>query len=372
MSKILITGGTGFVNSFLAASLIQRGDVVYFLARSSKNCKAEERISKALILAGIEDPSCYTYYVIEADLLQENLGISAEQLLFLKSQHIDEIIHGAGSVNFYTDKEDSIFNANFLGTKRMAHLSESLGIKSFHYVGTAYAAENENIFDHIKNKRISNISCYNNQYECSKSLASTFISEWGLRNKIRVIIYEPSIIAGHSITGKAFNFSAFYTCLQTYDFLKTKILGNGRCEIKVPGHVDAKINIITIDYFIDLFLLIREFSDSGKYKIINEAPPSYSELQAMCLSFYDIKHVEISNNQHAYVYFNDQADKPLGSFLERSMSAYFPYISRSFNFNMGEAKQLLGDRYKPQVRINQHHIHLFASFAKDNNFNLSV
>ena len=53
--SIVLTGATGFLGSFLMASLLERGYLVTVLGRASKDIRLSDRLSGLLRWFGIED-----------------------------------------------------------------------------------------------------------------------------------------------------------------------------------------------------------------------------------------------------------------------------------------------------------------------------
>ena len=53
--RVMITGGTGFIGSAAARRLVERGDSVVVLARSSSRAKAVEALGASIVMGDVRD-----------------------------------------------------------------------------------------------------------------------------------------------------------------------------------------------------------------------------------------------------------------------------------------------------------------------------
>ncbi|MFZ5799762.1 MAG: SDR family oxidoreductase, partial [Candidatus Omnitrophota bacterium] len=98
MNNVLLTGATGFLGSFLARELLDRGYRIFALARGKGEKSAKERVHDALRFVYEKEWKARfisdNVEVIEGDITSAGLGIKREVAARLKSE-TDIIIHSA-------------------------------------------------------------------------------------------------------------------------------------------------------------------------------------------------------------------------------------------------------------------------------------
>ncbi|MCA9609486.1 MAG: SDR family oxidoreductase, partial [Myxococcales bacterium] len=117
MSATFITGGTGYLGSYVVADLIERGtfDTLYLMSRTGGE-GGVEKLWKAMQLHW----SAERFYaelpklvLVEGDLHAPGLGLSSRDRERL-AKECDSVLHVAASLNRKSDK--ACFNANLRGT----------------------------------------------------------------------------------------------------------------------------------------------------------------------------------------------------------------------------------------------------------------
>lgn len=255
MSTIFLTGGTGFLGSFLAITMLRAGHEIYFLARSTRGKSAERRIDEALSFVDSTYLSYKeSYTVLEGDVVDGLCGLSKEHHAQLFSVGINEVWHVAGSISFSEKKRDETHRTNVDGTLNVLSLSTLISPSQIHFVSTAYVSgDTPGIFmeaDLYKGQK------FLNPYEETKYQAEGLVQSWADKHPhIRTLIFRPSIIVGDSRDGKICGYSGYYTYMRTYHVLR-KILNNGNrnivewdgdkivLPIEVPGIYDSPLNIV--------------------------------------------------------------------------------------------------------------------------------
>lgn len=155
MAKILITGSTGFIGSFICEEAINRGFETYAAIRKTSSLKyiSDSRINK-----------------IELNLSNENQLIDA-----LSEHQFDYIVHAAGATKCL-DKQD-FFRINYEGTKNFIHAVQKTQnqLKRFVFVSSL------SIFGAIKENQPyepiyeTDIPAPNTAYGESKLMAENFL-----------------------------------------------------------------------------------------------------------------------------------------------------------------------------------------------------
>lgn len=148
----------------------------------------------------------------------------------------DTFFHCAASVNLGKDPDKKTYNTNFYGTKSALELAKKLGLKTFHYVGTAYVAGK---VSGVVMEDTMPATEWNNSYEISKFDSEKLVRESGFD----YTIYRPAIIVGRLSDGVIRKPLAFYRILE---FLgRVKISGCKKAGLPLNGPFSTKLRIAT-------------------------------------------------------------------------------------------------------------------------------
>ncbi len=304
--RILLTGGTGFIGSHIAARFLQNGHTVYFLARSDAKSSAEERVLHSM--APISSMPRNMYHVLESDLTSS---------LSFKLSDIDEAWHCAASLSFKEEDRIETLATNVGGTKNFLELLSRTKIRRAHFISTAYARSPK----------------FSNSYEESKVLAEQLFGRWGRETGRVSIIYKPSIIVGDSKTGYASKFDGYYTCARGFHLIlrllergKTKIEkknGVWHLPIYFPAVPGTNINLLPIDLAIDAILKCSDAQHSDIFNITNATPIKVERLVDISMKVFGIEGVKTGMPP-------DDAGNPLLNQLNKqivqAVKYYSPYI----------------------------------------------
>ena len=341
---LLLTGGTGFIGSHLAARLLQEGHFVYFLARADRHLSAEERILRAL--APLITPVKGQYRVLHGELTSP-LEIDGE---------IDEVWHCAASLSFKETERAKTFAANVDGTKNLLRFMTHSGIQRLHHVSTAYVvggrggAAREDVLERGQG--------FHNPYEESKMKAEQWVRRWSEETGGLATIYRPSIIVGNSQTGFAPKCAGYYTCAR-YFFAMKQILdadlwknpgsyetsGIKRCgaflhlPVYFPGLADTLVNILPIDLAVEAIL---ECSKSvGTFHITNARPIRLDRLVEMTMESMGISGVAVgatTSATHPMIF-------QLNERIKNAVKHFQPYAEYGANgpiFDQANTMRMLG------------------------------
>ncbi len=203
-SRILLTGVTGFLGSFLLVELLRQTTAqIYCLVRASTAEQAQQRVQSALEATEMWLPEYNSRIVVlRGDLAQLFIGLSSEQFEEL-SETVEVIYHSGALVNsLYPYSE--LKAANVSGTKEILRLATHGRIKPLHYISTISVfsrtgqaqaksiREQESIDDHARHLA--------DGYAQSKWVAEELVTMARSRG-LPVVVYRPGRITGHSQTG---------------------------------------------------------------------------------------------------------------------------------------------------------------------------
>jgi nucleoside-diphosphate-sugar epimerase len=264
---IAMTGATGFLGSFLMASMLSRGYSIIVLGRSSKEDALKERISRLLGWFGIKN-RLDQVTCVDTDLSKYNLGIADEEYSRLCSI-VNSVIHCASDTSFSENKREKVMAANIENLKGILEFSKNANVKFFYYISTAYVA---GLSDNICEEILPAAKIFTNVYEESKAGAENIIARFCKNNAINLSIIRPSIVYGDCQTGRSLKFNALYFPIRSAQTIRDIYLNdlnnNGGKKaakngiyIDDEGHLflplkiylpeEGDINIIPVDYFVN-------------------------------------------------------------------------------------------------------------------------
>lgn len=372
--RILLTGGTGFVGSFLAYRLLQEGYKIFFLARRHKSQSAKKRIDEAL---GFIDPSAHfknQYEVIEGDITKYNLGIKHSEIKKIQGQ-IDEVWHLAASISFREENSDKTYKINVEGTKNVLEFTAEMKIHRFQYFSTVFVCGNR--LGRVYEDELDCGQKFRNPYERTKFEAEKLIKEWEKKHHLETSIYRLSIVTGDSQSGKTLSFTGYYTFMRGFYVLQKRIYQrlrknkeyyrksgisatNGLLIVpaRVPCFPQSTINITTIDYVVEMLYRLTNHKESiGKtFHVANQNPPQFVwlfDIGAKILGITGFQLINIKNSTDMSTLLpgarTSDVLRKIESDILYACGEYLPYISGEPVFDDSNMQRLLGHAMHPSV-----------------------
>ncbi|MDY7024683.1 MAG: thioester reductase domain-containing protein, partial [Cyanobacteriota bacterium] len=236
--KILLTGATGFVGSFLLHQLLLETQAqIYCLVRSENQEQAEDKLKNVLKSASIWDESLKDRItVIKGDLSQPFLGLSSQSFQQLADE-IDVIYHNGAWVH-HASPYSLLKQTNVLGTQEILRLACQSKTKPVHFISTVSVFN----FDEYSEVKVINEqddieigAVPNGGYAQSKWVAEKLVEKAKQRG-LPTYIYRLGPISGDSQTG-FFNQN---------DFLYR--LMSGYIQLGSAPEGEMLLDIIPVDY----------------------------------------------------------------------------------------------------------------------------
>lgn len=359
-NKIFLTGATGLLGQFLATALLKEGNFLTLLARRKGDLTAEERISSALAFAntGTHYTNQHNYRVAMGDLDSLPGDIEA-----------DEIYNVAGSTSFAESERDRIFRTNLKGTENILNLARKIRPSKIHHISTSYVCASR--YRTAYEKPVDCLATYENPYAKSKCLTEHLMLKFGEENpECEVFIYRPSIIVGQSWDGATTNFRSYYRFMNTFWCLGGRKRNGSNSEIIeipiwVPGNPDAEINIVTIDYVINLMMMIRKKNVPGIYHLTNPNPPTYGWLLEESLKVFNMSGPSplIDPNRASGKL------KALQSRIAKGVGGYTDFVTDDTHFDTSMIKKVLGPDYYNHPETTPELVRTLLRFAISCEFN---
>ena len=175
--KVFITGGTGFLGSYLIKELIEKGYSVKALRRSA----TIPRFLPASIFENVE--------WIEGDVLDT-------VVLYESINGVDAVIHAAAQVSFHKKDRQKMYQTNIDGTANIVNASIENNIARFIHVSSVAAIGRTKDGDTVTEEKKWQHSSTDTHYGKSKYGAE--MEAWrGMGEGLNMVIVNPSTIIGY-------------------------------------------------------------------------------------------------------------------------------------------------------------------------------
>lgn len=345
-----LTGGTGFLGSFLSAELLKKGNRIIFLGRSKDGVSFEKRIHQNL--KNIDSSiSLNNVKTIETDFQKNDLGIKETDWV---NEKIDGFWHLAASLSFREKDRKETFSTNVGSLKNILQFVSRIN-RPIYYVSTAYVHGKRpgEIFerDLVRPKR-----GFNNPYEESKFEAEKIIREWGKQKENRFITFRTSILVEEG-ERKTINFFGYYAVVHSLYKLKKK-LGNKKIFFPFPFHKSSSLNLMPVSIAIDWMIEISQNPKAlGKtFHITNPTPFSIKEMAEQTFKIFGFKILTFKTPRwFTRLYFSlfcllGSLIKPLRGIAGKFY--YFKYyIVEDNTYDMANTEKFVGEEKIRQIKF---------------------
>lgn len=273
MSRILLTGATGFLGMELLVRLLERTDhEVVALVRAADDAAAQERLDGVLatLLPPGDQPRPGRARAVAADLERPGLGLepaAAEALV----ADVVTVVHCAASVSFALPLAEAR-RINVEGTRGVLALAaRAPHLEQLVHVSTAYVAGERDgrAFEHEGDVG----QAPRNTYEQTKLEAEALVRASGLP----AATLRPSIVVGDSRTGWTPAFNVIYWPLQGF--------ARGLLT-SVAADPDGRVDVVPVDAVADALLALAERrGERGCFHVVaGDAAPTCAILSDLAAS----------------------------------------------------------------------------------------
>lgn len=390
--SIFLTGGTGFIGSNIAYRLLQRGDKVYFLARSKAEIEPSKRIGDAI---QVIDPNFrlgqYRFEVLEGDITNPLCGIDKKEISRLNGE-IDEFWHAAASFSF--DEVEAKLNerTNVGGTRNALDLATAIGSPPFHHLSTAYITGDSK--GRVFETDLDRNQEFRNHYESTKFEAELLVHDY----TGRFSIYRLAVVIGDSRNGQTLTFTGYYRILRCFEVIRravTKRIRQGRgshygkevrltpdnvlmLSVLVPCSYESTINLVPIDWAVETILLLASQQEACRktFHITNPEPPQVKWIIETSCRLLGIEGLRIERPDRYATLMGDLdsvyenvAMRSIQRKIHDGIKDYFPYVCRQEpQFDNSNVKQALSSAYTPPPQITEGLLRTIVTYATGTKF----
>jgi len=174
---ILVTGGTGFLGSYIIKHLVEKGYAVRAIRRSNK------------LPFWIDKPVFDKVQWVEGDVLDI---VSLEEAM----QGVDAVIHSAAVVSFLKKERKQMYQVNVDGTANIVNMMLEKNIRRLVYISSVAALGRTADGGHVNEEKKWEESKVNTHYAKSKYKAE--LQVWrGIGEELEAVILNPGTILGY-------------------------------------------------------------------------------------------------------------------------------------------------------------------------------
>lgn len=348
MKKILLTGATGFLGSYILKNLLLKEDFeIYALVRGRTKSEAENRLFKIL------KPLCggallkKNVRICHGDLESLDFGLINRDI-----QSIDTILHCAAVTGFNLPLEYAR-KINCGGTENVLNFAMSCSkLKNFFYISTMFImGDYEGAF--CESTLLNVDRKFFNNYERTKFEAEQLIDNYRAKG-LPVSIFRPSIITGSYESGTTTNFKMFYEPLR---FFSKQLFR------EVPADITCKQNLVPVDIASNAITILMENEKAGNsniYHIVSPELDTFGNFMATASEFFRYQNPNFIRQQNfCFDVLTSVQKKILEPFLPymnykgiqvsvattkllKDLGFVYPRINRDFYFRLFEYLNKVG------------------------------
>jgi nucleoside-diphosphate-sugar epimerase len=353
-----VTGSTGFLGTFLTAFLLRQGVRVIALVRGPN---ARERLLDALHEAG-EDDGCELalrehLQVVEGDIRQAGFGLDDETHKALR-RTVTEVWHCAASFKFQERCREDVIAHNITGTQNVLNFARQCGSQTavpVFYISTAYAAPQ--MGGVVREELSPPEAPARNLYEWSKQMAERLVAEFRRAYDLPALIFRPSIVIGHSRSGRAVRFTGYYDVIRAIYMLTRSLevnLGSSfdrNLRVRVLAGRDVRLNVVPIDFVVAAMWQIAraEPRESFIFNLTTDTPPFLADLFQQACTPLGVTGIELAEAEA----FQRIPMTGLDRIFNRKTQFQTPYLLDGPSFDNSNFRRLVPEGVLPCPRADE-------------------
>jgi len=323
---VLLTGGTGFLGTEVAARLLERADLeIVSLVLADTDAEAARASDRAWwFLPDVRAEFGARIHAIAGDVAKPSLGLDSGTYADL-CDRVTHIIHSAADLRVDAIVEE-LRVTNVTGVANIIEFARSARrLARLVHVSTAYVAGGRT--GTVSEDDLTDAFGFGSPYEQTKYEAECLVRAGA--SELPVTIVRPSMIVGDSRTGDIKTFNTFYAPL--------RLFLSGRLRV-VPARRGLRVNIVPVDYVADAIVSLtfdpRAAGMTFHLTTPTDELPTASDLLAFARGW---------AREHLGVRLRSPVFLPIGLRLGgRTVRLLKPYFRERRRFRRDHADELLG------------------------------
>ncbi|HET7309171.1 MAG TPA: AMP-binding protein, partial [Actinomycetota bacterium] len=236
---VLLTGGTGFLGTEVAARLLERADLeIVSLVLADSDAEAARASDRAWwFQPDLRAELGARIHAIAGDVAKSTLGLDSGTYADL-CDRVTHIVHSAADLRV-DETVEQLRVTNVTGVANVLVFARSARrLARLVHVSTAYVAGGRK--GTVGEDDLTDAFGFGSPYEQTKYEAERLVRD--AASELPVTVVRPSMIVGDSRTGDIKTFNTFYAPLRLFLSGKLRI---------VPARRDLRVNIVPVDYVAD-------------------------------------------------------------------------------------------------------------------------
>lgn len=273
--RVLLTGGTGYLGSLIAAQLLSDGWADHLIIPTRQNdtgVNIPQAVHRELVALGqVPDEFETRMTTVHWQGAETASKESLENML--RSGKVDTVIHCAGCLDYFDNQALEAMNVDF--TARLTVAAKNAGVGLFIFVSTAYAAgySGELILESELPEPLSDPT----NYTLTKRAAERVIAQCG----IPFLVIRPSVVIGSSVDGRYSG--KRYGLYQQWMGIERLLCDRHHIELHTVA-TDQALNLIHQDVFQSSVASIVRWVPEDEYVnlvVDNQTTPSMKDVWRM-------------------------------------------------------------------------------------------
>lgn len=241
---VFVTGFPGFIATRLVKRLTAEGAQFILLTQPAFVALARAEAAEIAKDAGV---GVEKLRIVEGDITQTNLGLSAAELEGARRE--TTVVFHLAAIYDLAVAEDVARRVNVEGTRNINNFARSIEhLKRYHYVSTCYVAGKRKGL--IMEAELTHDAGFRNHYEETKYLAETTVE--ALKPELPVTIHRPAVVCGDSHTGETAKYDGIYYLIH---YLRRWPGALTRLNI---GNREVCLNLVPIDFAIEAMVALAK------------------------------------------------------------------------------------------------------------------
>ncbi|TMA60515.1 MAG: NAD-dependent epimerase/dehydratase family protein [Deltaproteobacteria bacterium] len=365
---VFVTGGTGFLGSFLITFLLQKGYRVVALVRSPDPQRRLLQVLGEVSNGGVEAFDLEgRLRVVEGDIRAPGFGL-AEAVQQELAQEVEEIWHCASCFKFQERYREEVIAHNVTGTSNLLDFAclcnQGKAAPAF-YVSTAYAAP---VSGRVAREELPSVDAtHRNLYEWSKQEAERLVERFRRERHLPAVILRPTIVVGHSVTGKAIRFTGCYDVFRAL-YLLTRVLEvnlgpqfDRNLRLRIPAQPDLPHNFVPVDFLVEAMWQVSraERRDTFIFNLANDTAIPSADLFRITAKALRVTGIELMKEDA----LQQRSLTGLERLFTRQVQFQAPYLLDSpFSFDTTNFRRLVPDTLLSFPRVDEEMLSRTSSY----------